>query len=71
VDLETPDGEAIEIEQRDPAEVHGHGAVRFTPEGVGAFNPAFDVTPAELIAAIVTERGVLRPPYLDSLLSKC
>ncbi len=58
VDLATPDGDAIPIEERDPAEV----TTRFP-----ARNPAFDVTPAELIAAIVTEEGVHRPPYAVSL----
>jgi methylthioribose-1-phosphate isomerase len=58
VDLATPDGAAIPIEERDPAEV--------TPR-FPARNPAFDVTPAALIAAIVTERGVHRPPYEVSL----
>ncbi|MGH3050854.1 MAG: S-methyl-5-thioribose-1-phosphate isomerase, partial [Gaiellaceae bacterium] len=58
VDLATPDGAAIPIEERDPAEV----TARFP-----ARNPAFDVTPAELIAAIVTEDGVRRPPYAESL----
>jgi methylthioribose-1-phosphate isomerase len=58
VDLATPDGAAIPIEERDPGEV----TARFT-----AHNPAFDVTPAELIAAIVTEAGVHRPPYAASL----
>jgi methylthioribose-1-phosphate isomerase len=67
VDPATARGELIEIEQRDPAEVHGWGAQRLTPEGVDAFNPAFDVTPAGLISAIITEQGVLRPPYAESL----
>jgi methylthioribose-1-phosphate isomerase len=58
LDHETPDGAGIPIEERDPAEV----SARFP-----ARNPAFDVTPAELIAAIVTERGVHRPPYAESL----
>jgi methylthioribose-1-phosphate isomerase len=58
VDLSTPDGAAIPIEERDPAEV----TARFA-----AHNPAFDVTPAELIAAIVTEEGVHRAPYASSL----
>jgi methylthioribose-1-phosphate isomerase len=58
LDLETSDGSAIPIEERDPAELTS----RFT-----ARNPAFDVTPAALIAAIVTEDGVHRPPYGDSL----
>ena len=63
----TPDGEGIVIEERDPAEVHAFGTVRATPEGVGAWNPAFDVTPAELITAFITEHGVLRPPFRQSL----
>lgn len=67
IDLETARGEDIEIELRDPDEVHGFGGVRVTPQGVAAFNPAFDVTPAELVSAIVTEHGVLRPPYAQSL----
>jgi methylthioribose-1-phosphate isomerase len=60
VDLATPDGAAIPIEERDPAEV----TTRFR-----ARNPAFDVTPAQLIAAVVTEHGVHRAPYLSSLAS--
>jgi methylthioribose-1-phosphate isomerase len=58
VDLDTPNGSGIPIEERDPAEI----TVRFA-----ARNPAFDVTPAELIAAIVTEAGVHRTPYAESL----
>jgi methylthioribose-1-phosphate isomerase len=58
VDLATPTGAAIPIEERDPAEVTARFAAR---------NPAFDVTPAGLIAAIVTERGVHRAPYVESL----
>ncbi|HEY6962823.1 MAG TPA: S-methyl-5-thioribose-1-phosphate isomerase [Gaiellaceae bacterium] len=58
VDLATPDGAAIPIEERDPAEVTARFAAR---------NPAFDVTPAELIAAIVTEHGVHRAPFAESL----
>lgn len=66
-DWETPDGSGIPMEQRDPGEITGFGDVRTAPEGVAGWNPAFDVTPAELVTAIVTERGVLRPPYLESL----
>jgi methylthioribose-1-phosphate isomerase len=58
VDPATPDGSGIPIEERDPAEVSDRFPAR---------NPAFDVTPAALIAAIVTERGIHRPPYEDSL----
>lgn len=60
-DLSLPSGEAIPIEQRDPREVtHAFGAAT-APGGVRVYNPAFDVTPAGLIDAIVTERGVIRP----------
>jgi methylthioribose-1-phosphate isomerase len=60
-DLSLPDGSAIPIEQRDPREVTaGFGRVT-APEGVDVYNPAFDVTPAPLIAGIITERGVIRP----------
>jgi methylthioribose-1-phosphate isomerase len=58
IDPATPDGDAIPIEERDPAEVLAGG---------DAFNPAFDVTPAELVTAIVTEAGVLGPPYAESI----
>ncbi len=67
VDLGTPSGAEIPIEHRDPEEVLYVGACRVAPEGVEAANPAFDVTPAELVTAIVTEAGVLRPPYRESL----
>jgi methylthioribose-1-phosphate isomerase len=60
-DLSIPDGSEIPIEQRDPREVtHGFGR-QTAPEGVDVYNPAFDVTPAELIAGIITEKGVIRP----------
>jgi methylthioribose-1-phosphate isomerase len=60
-DLTLPDGASIPIEQRDPREVT-HGLGRPTaPEGIDVYNPAFDVTPAALIAGIITERGVIRP----------
>ncbi|WP_372014162.1 S-methyl-5-thioribose-1-phosphate isomerase [Pseudoxanthomonas sp. 10H] len=62
VDLETADGAAIEIEQRDPGELHGLGGVRTVAEGIAAWNPVFDVTPAALIDAIVTEKGVVERP---------
>lgn len=62
-DLSLTRGEEIPIEERAPAEVRGWGSIRFLPEEAGVYNPAFDVTPADLITAIVTEEGVLRPPY--------
>lgn len=61
VDLETPGGEHIPIEQRDGGEVTAFAGTPIAPEGVAAENPAFDVTPAELIAGIVTEHGIVRP----------
>ncbi|HXJ64995.1 MAG TPA: S-methyl-5-thioribose-1-phosphate isomerase [Actinomycetota bacterium] len=69
VDPATPSGDAIEIEERDPEEVTHAFGKRVAPEGAPALNPAFDVTPAELITAIVTERGVVRPPYAEGLAS--
>ena len=60
-------GAGIPIEFRPEEEVAGFGGQRWSPEGIGAYNPAFDVTPAELISAIITERGVARPPYERSL----
>ncbi len=62
-DANTPSGEAIPIEFRGDGEVGGFGDDRWSPDGGGVYNPAFDVTPAELIAGIVCESGVLRPPY--------
>ena len=70
VDLEVPDGSAIPIEHRDAAEVTHVAGVPVAPAGVPALHPAFDVTPARLISAIITDRGVLYPPYEASLLAK-
>jgi methylthioribose-1-phosphate isomerase len=67
IDLATPDGDAIPIEQRPAIEVTHHGGKQLTPNGVDIYNPAFDVTPAKYIAAIITERGLLRAPYGESL----
>jgi methylthioribose-1-phosphate isomerase len=67
IDLATPTGEAIPIEERPQVEVTHHGGKQLTPHGVGICNPAFDVTPAKYVTAIVTERGLLRAPYADSL----
>ncbi|MEU9834099.1 S-methyl-5-thioribose-1-phosphate isomerase [Streptosporangium sp. NPDC048047] len=61
VDLATPSGDRVEIEDRDPEEVLGVRGVRLAPEGAAVLNPAFDVTPRDLITAIVTERRVIRP----------
>jgi methylthioribose-1-phosphate isomerase len=67
VDLATPDGDGIPIEQRAATEVTHFAGKRLTPEGVGVENPAFDVTPNNYIAAIITERGLARAPYQNSL----
>jgi len=67
VDLETPDGSQIPIEQRNPAEVTHIAGKAITPAGVQIENPAFDVTPAKYVTAIVTERGIARAPYEHSL----
>jgi methylthioribose-1-phosphate isomerase len=67
LDLKIPDGSHIPIEQRDPTEVTHIGGVRVVPEGVSVFNPAFDVTPHEFVTAIVTDRGVAKAPYTQSL----
>ncbi|MBX6378836.1 MAG: S-methyl-5-thioribose-1-phosphate isomerase, partial [Clostridia bacterium] len=67
VDLSTADGSGIPIEERSPDEVRGAAGVRWAPPEVPAWNPAFDVTPAELVTAIVTDRGVARPPLPVSL----
>jgi len=66
-DSETPEGGDIIIEERDPGEVHSWGRIRCTPAAAAAWNPAFDVTPAELITAFITEHGVLGPPFENSL----
>jgi methylthioribose-1-phosphate isomerase len=69
VDLQMPDGTHIPIEERAAREVTHIGSSRLTPEGAGVRNPSFDMTPHDLIAGIITERGVLRPPYVESLAS--
>jgi len=62
IDLATPDGGAIVVEDRADDEVSAFGGVAVAPRGVAVANPAFDVTPARLVSAIVTERGVLERP---------
>jgi methylthioribose-1-phosphate isomerase len=68
VDLRTATGADIPIEERDGSEVTHIAGQRIAPEGVGVFAPAFDVTPNELISAIVTERGIARSPVSESLM---
>jgi methylthioribose-1-phosphate isomerase len=67
VDLATPDGSKIPIEQRDAKEVTHIAGKQMVPDGVEVENPAFDVTPAKYVAAIITERGIVRAPYTESL----
>jgi len=67
VDLDTPDGSKIPIEQRSAREVTHIAGKQIAPEGVRVENPAFDITPNKYITAIITERGVVKPPYAESL----
>ena len=67
VDLATADGSGIPIEQRDSREVTHIAGKQMVPTGVEVENPAFDVTPAKYVTAIVTEKGIARPPYEESL----
>ncbi|HEX8852721.1 MAG TPA: S-methyl-5-thioribose-1-phosphate isomerase, partial [Pyrinomonadaceae bacterium] len=67
IDLKIPSGEHIPIEERDPREVTHIREQRLAPEGVAVHNPAFDVTPHDFVAAIITDRGVARPPYTAAL----
>ena len=67
IDLSTPDGDQIPIEERDGREITHIGSSRLTPEGAHIRNPAFDVTPHRYIAGIITEKGIVRPPFADGL----
>jgi len=67
IDLSIVSGAEIKIEERDPDEIAWIGAERIMPQGSQAINPAFDVTPAGLIAAIITEAGIAYPPFTDNL----
>ncbi len=67
IDLDCASGEQIPIEQRSPRELTEFGGRQIAPKGVEVFNPAFDITPAELVTAIITERGVAYPPFGESL----
>ncbi len=67
IDMSIANGDGIPIEQRAPEEVSCGFGQRTVPEGVEIYNPAFDVTPNELIAGIITERGILWPPYVKSI----
>jgi methylthioribose-1-phosphate isomerase len=67
IDFGLSDGQAIPIEERAPEEITHVNGVRVAPQGVEVSNPAFDITPAALITAIITEAGIARPPSRDSL----
>jgi methylthioribose-1-phosphate isomerase len=67
IDLDTASGADIPIEERSPDEVTQVGGKPLAPRGVRVFNPAFDNTPARLVSAIITERGIVHPPYRRSL----
>ncbi|MGQ9457559.1 MAG: S-methyl-5-thioribose-1-phosphate isomerase, partial [Anaerolineae bacterium] len=63
IDLTVPTGDDIPIEERDPREVTEMGGVRIAPEGVPVYNPAFDVTPHRYLTGIITENGIVYPPF--------
>jgi methylthioribose-1-phosphate isomerase len=63
IDLSIPNGDKIPIEERDPNEVRKFGGILVAPEKVKVFNPAFDVTPHKYITAIITEKGIVKPPF--------
>ena len=67
IDLATPDGDHIPIEQRNAREITHLGSTQLTPAGASVWNPAFDVTPHHLVTAIITERGVCRAPFSENL----
>jgi len=67
IDLNTPDGDHIPIEERNAREVTHVGSSQLTPKGALIWNPAFDITPHRFIAGIITERGIFRAPYTESL----
>ncbi len=67
IDFALSTGDEIPIEERDPREVTEAGATQLAPDGVSVYNPAFDVTPASLVTALITERGVAQPPTPENL----
>jgi len=66
-DLTLEEGDLIPIEERDPNEILTFAGQQLGPEGLHAFNPAFDITPAAYISAVITEKGVLRPPFGENI----
>jgi len=71
IDLKLPSGEHIPIEQRNPEEVTNMQGAAIAPIGIQAANPAFDITPHEYVTAIITERGIVRPPFEEGLRRVC
>jgi methylthioribose-1-phosphate isomerase len=71
IDVKIASGRDIPIEERGGEEITEGFGRRTAPAGVDAYNPAFDVTPAELVTAIITERGVLRAPYREAISGSC
>lgn len=74
IDLNTPTGAEIPIEERNPSEVSCRFGVKTVPDGVKIYNPSFDVTPNENITAIITEKGIIFPPFkenLEKILKRC
>jgi methylthioribose-1-phosphate isomerase len=67
IDLEISSGKMIPIEQRNSQEITEFGRKRIAPQGVKVYNPAFDITPARYVTGIITEKGILRPPYKETL----
>lgn len=68
IDFEMENGDKIEIEERSPEEVTHINGVRIAPEGIDVYNPAFDVTPWENITGIITEKGIISPPYKENIM---
>ena len=67
IDREIKTGQEIPIEERDPAEITHRFGVPTAPKGVKVYNPAFDITPHQNISAIITEKGIVYPPYQKNL----
>lgn len=67
IDVGIGSGDEIPVEERDPKEVSHFGRQRIGPKGVKALNPAFDITPARYVGAIITERGIIRPPFRNGI----
>ena len=63
IDLTLASGDLIPVEERDPREVSHFGDKAIGPSGVQAANPAFDITPGKYVTAIITEKGIIKPPY--------